>query len=212
MIVEHLEKQCEPQPGDICFLQFTSGSTSDAKGVMIAHGGLIHNVKFMRTRYKSTSRTTLVSWLPQYHDMGLIGGLFTALVSGGSAVLFSPMTFIKKPLLWLETISKYQATHSARPNFAFELLIRRLESDKDKLQNLDLSSLTFLMVAAEPVRQKTMKRFIELTSPFGLSEKVMAPGYGLAENCVFVSCAFGEGKPIIVVDILITRMRMLTLE
>ncbi|KAG4985278.1 hypothetical protein JHK82_032883 [Glycine max] len=198
MILEHLDKQCEPQPGDICFLQFTSGSTSDAKGVMITHGGLIHNVKFMRTRYKSTSRTTLVSWLPQYHDMGLIGGLFTSLVSGGSAVLFSPMTFIKKPLLWLETISKYQATHSAGPNFAFELLIQRLESDKDKLQNLDLSSLTFLMVAAEPVRQKTMKRFIELTSPFGLSEKVMAPGYGLAENCVFVSCAFGEGKPIIV--------------
>ncbi|KAJ1399879.1 Trimeric LpxA-like superfamily [Sesbania bispinosa] len=198
MVLENLDDQCEPQPGDLCFLQFTSGSTGDAKGVMISHGGLIHNVKLMRSRYKSISRTVLVSWLPQYHDMGLIGGLFTSLVSGGSAVLFSPMTFIKKPLLWLETISKYQATHSAGPNFAFELVIRRLESDKDKLQNLDLSSLIFLMVAAEPVRQKTLKRFIELTSPFGLSQKVMAPGYGLAENCVFVSCAFGEGKPIIV--------------
>ncbi|RDX99010.1 fadD28, partial [Mucuna pruriens] len=188
MVLEHLDKQCEPEPG----------STSDAKGVMITHGGIIHNVNLMRRRYKSTSRTMLVSWLPQYHDMGLIGGLFTSLVSGGSAVLFSPMTFIKKPLLWLETISKYQATHSAGPNFAFELVIRRLESDKGKLQNLDFSSLTFLMVAAEPVRQKTLKRFIELTSPFGLSEKVMAPGYGLAENCVFVSCAYGEGNPIIV--------------
>nr|KYP68242.1 Putative fatty-acid--CoA ligase fadD25 [Cajanus cajan] len=198
MVLEHLDKQCEPQPNDICFLQFTSGSTTDAKGVMITHGGLIHNVKLMRRRYKSTSRTVLVSWLPQYHDMGLIGGLFTSLVSGGSAVLFSPMTFIKKPLLWLKTISKYQATHSAGPNFAFELVIRKMESNKDKLQNLDLSSLTFLMIAAEPVRQKTLKRFIELTSPFGLSEKVMAPGYGLAENCVFVCCAFGEGKPIIV--------------
>ncbi|KAK7261575.1 hypothetical protein RIF29_27889 [Crotalaria pallida] len=190
--------QCESQPKDLCFLQFTSGSTGDAKGVMITHGGLIHNVKLMRSRYKSTSRTMLVSWLPQYHDMGLIGGLFTALVSGGSAVLFSPMTFIKKPLLWLETMSKYQATHSAGPNFAFELVVRRLESDKDKLQKLDLSSMIFLMVAAEPVRQKTMKRFLELTSPFGLSQKVMAPGYGLAENCVFVSCAFGAGNPILV--------------
>ncbi|CAJ1933275.1 unnamed protein product [Sphenostylis stenocarpa] len=198
MLLEHPNEQCEPEPGDLCFLQFTSGSTSDAKGVMITHGGLIHNVKLMRRRYKSTSKTMLVSWLPQYHDMGLIGGLFTSLVSGASAVLFSPMTFIKKPLLWLETISKYHATHSAGPNFAFELMIRRLESDKDKLRNLDLSSLTFLMVAAEPVRQKTLKRFIELTSPFGLSEKVMAPGYGLAENCVFVCCAFGEGKPITV--------------
>ncbi|KAL2328831.1 hypothetical protein Fmac_022258 [Flemingia macrophylla] len=186
MVLEQLDTQCEPQPGEICFLQFTSGSTSDAKGVMITHGGLIHNVKLMRRRYKSTSRTVLVSWLPQYHDMGLIGGLFTSLVSGGSAILFSPMTFIKKPLLWLETIGKYQATHSAGPNFAFELVIRRLESDKDKLQNLDLSSLVFLMVAAEPVRQKTLKRFIELTSPFGLFEKVIAPGYGLAENCVDV--------------------------
>ncbi|AES67729.2 AMP-binding enzyme [Medicago truncatula] len=193
------DDQRESQSGDICFLQFTSGSTGDAKGVMITHGGLIHNVKLMQSRYKSTSRTVLVSWLPQYHDMGLIGGLFTALVSGGTALLFSPMTFIKKPLLWIETMSKYQATHSAGPNFAFELVVRRLESsDKDKLQNLDLSSMIFLMVAAEPVRQKTLKRFLELTGPYGLSQKAMAPGYGLAENCVFVSCAFGEGNPIFV--------------
>ena len=193
------DDQCESQSGDLCFLQFTSGSTGDAKGVMITHGGLIHNVKLMQSRYKSTSRTVLVSWLPQYHDMGLIGGLFTALVSGGTALLFSPMTFIKKPLLWIETMSKYQATHSAGPNFAFELVVRRLESsDKVKLQNLDLSSMIFLMVAAEPVRQKTLKRFLELTGPYGLSQKAMAPGYGLAENCVFVSCAFGEGNPILV--------------
>ncbi|KAJ7980735.1 AMP-dependent synthetase/ligase [Quillaja saponaria] len=198
LVLDAVAVQSEPQPDDLCFLQFTSGSTGDAKGVMITHGGLIHNVKLMRSRYKSTSKTVLVSWLPQYHDMGLIGGLFTALVSGGSAILFSPMAFIKNPLLWLQTMSKYQATHSAGPNFAFELMLRRLESNKDKYKNLDLSSMRFLMVAAEPVRQKTLKRFIELTHPFGLSPKVMAPGYGLAENCVFVSCAFGEGNPILV--------------
>ncbi|KAL3519203.1 hypothetical protein ACH5RR_021792 [Cinchona calisaya] len=186
----------EPNPDDLCFLQFTSGSTGDAKGVMITHGGLIHNVKMMRKRYRSTSNTVLVSWLPQYHDMGLIGGLFTSLVSGGSAILFSPITFIKNPLLWLETMSKYRATHSAGPNFAFELVIRRMEISKEKFWKYDLSSMNFLMVAAEPVRQKTLKRFIELTSPLGLSQWVMAPGYGLAENCVFVSCAYGEGKPI----------------
>ncbi|KAG8389051.1 hypothetical protein BUALT_Bualt02G0189100 [Buddleja alternifolia] len=187
-----------PEADDLCFLQFTSGSTGDAKGVMITHGGLSHNVKLMRRRYRSTSNTVLISWLPQYHDMGLIGGLFTALVSGGTAVLFSPMTFIKNPLLWLDTISKYKGTHSAGPNFSFELMIRRLELNKDKVQNYDLSSMVFLMVAAEPVRQKTLKRFIELTTPFGLSQYVMAPGYGLAENCVFVSCAYGEGKPILI--------------
>ncbi|KAI3869382.1 hypothetical protein MKW92_034984 [Papaver armeniacum] len=186
------------QPDELCFLQFTSGSTGDAKGVMITHGGLIHNVKLMRKRYKSTSRTVLVSWLPQYHDMGLIGGLFTALVSGGTAILFSPLTFIKNPLLWLQTMSKYSATHSAGPNFAFELMVRRLESDKEKSYDYNLSSMVFLMVAAEPVRQKTLKRFIELTHSYSLSQEVLAPGYGLAENCVFVSCAFGEGNPITV--------------
>ncbi|XP_062017094.1 uncharacterized protein LOC133733480 [Rosa rugosa] len=195
-VVEALKDESESQPGDVCFLQFTSGSTGDAKGVMITHGGLIHNVKLMRKRYKSTSKTVLVSWLPQYHDMGLIGGLFTALVSRGTAVLFSPLTFIRNPLLWLQVMSKYQATHSAGPNFAFELVVRRLESDKTR--KYDLSSMKFLMVAAEPVRQKTLKRFVDLTRPFGLTQEVMAPGYGLAENCVFVSCAYGEGKPIMV--------------
>ncbi|WOL12047.1 hypothetical protein Cni_G20811 [Canna indica] len=188
----------EFQPDDLCFLQFTSGSTGDPKGVMITHGGLIHNVKTMRKRYKSTSKTILVSWLPQYHDMGLIGGLFTALVSGGSAILFSPMTFIRNPVLWLQTMSDYQATHTAAPNFAIELVIRRLESDKVKNHAYDLSSMVFLMVAAEPVRQKTLKKFIQISQPFGLSQEVLAPGYGLAENCVFVSCAFGEGKPVLV--------------
>ncbi|OVA06663.1 AMP-dependent synthetase/ligase [Macleaya cordata] len=198
ILQEQIFNQSEPQPDELCFLQFTSGSTGDAKGVMITHGGLIHNVKLMRKRYKSTSRTVLVSWLPQYHDMGLIGGLFTALVSGGTAILFSPMAFIKNPLLWLQTMSKHRATHSAGPNFAFELMVRRLESDKEKSWDYDLSSMVFLMVAAEPVRQKTLKRFVELTRPFQLSQEVMAPGYGLAENCVFVSCAFGEGNPIMV--------------
>lgn len=195
---ESIADQSDSYPDDLCFLQFTSGSTGDAKGVMITHGGLIHNVKLMRRRYKSTSKTILVSWLPQYHDMGLIGGLFTALVSGGSAILFSPLTFIKNPLSWLQTMSKYRATHSAGPNFAFEMVVRRLESHKDRVQKYDLSSVIFLMVAAEPVRQKTLKRFVELTRPFGISQEVMAPGYGLAENCVFVSCAYGEGKPIMV--------------
>ncbi|KAG8370894.1 hypothetical protein BUALT_Bualt13G0030900 [Buddleja alternifolia] len=192
----HTVDSYEPSVNDLCFLQFTSGSTGDPKGVMITHGGLIHNVKMMRRRYKSTSNTVLVSWLPQYHDMGLIGGLFTSLVSGGSAILFSPLTFIKNPLLWLQTISTYHATHSAGPNFAFELLVRRLETKK--AQNFDLSSMVFLMFAAEPIRATTMRKFLELTQPFGLSQAVMAPGYGLAENCVYVCSAYGEGKEILV--------------
>ncbi|KAD5961681.1 hypothetical protein E3N88_13154 [Mikania micrantha] len=193
-----IKDDSEPSRDDLCFLQFTSGSTGDAKGVMITHGGLIHNVKLMRKRYKSTSRTVLVSWLPQYHDMGLIGGLFTSLVSGGSAILLSPMTFIVNPLLWLQIMSKYRATHSAGPNFAFELVVRRLEGVKDKVLAYNLSSMKFLMIAAEPVRQKTLMKFIQLTAPFGLSQHVMAPGYGLAENCVYVCCAYGEKKPVLI--------------
>ncbi|KAK4408231.1 Long-chain-fatty-acid--AMP ligase FadD26 [Sesamum angolense] len=192
----HTAESYEPSAHDLCFLQFTSGSTGDPKGVMITHGGLIHNVKMMRRKYKSTSKTVLVSWLPQYHDMGLIGGLFTSMVSGGSAILFSPLTFIRNPLLWLQTISTYRATHSAGPNFAFELLNRRLETNKG--QNFDLSSMVFLMVAAEPIRATTMRKFLDLTQPFGLSQEVMAPGYGLAENCVYVCSAYGEGKEILV--------------
>ncbi|KAL8489800.1 hypothetical protein ACS0TY_025616 [Phlomoides rotata] len=191
-----LNMEHEPSGNDLCFLQFTSGSTGDPKGVMITHGGLIHNVKMMKRRYKSTSNTVLVSWLPQYHDMGLIGGLFTSLVSGGNAVLFSPLTFIRNPLLWLQTMTTYRATHSAGPNFAFELLNRRLEADK--AQTFDLSSMIFLMVAAEPIRAVTMRKFLELTQPFGLSQEVMAPGYGLAENCVYVCSAYGEGNDILV--------------
>ncbi|KAK6138364.1 hypothetical protein DH2020_027893 [Rehmannia glutinosa] len=186
----------EPSHRDLCFLQFTSGSTDEPKGVMITHGGLIHNVNMMRRRYKSTSNTVLVSWLPQYHDMGLIGGLFTSMVSGGSAILFSPLTFIRNPMLWLQTISTYRATHSAGPNFAFELLVRRLEATKE--HKFDLSSMVFLMVAAEPIRATTMRKFLELVQPFELPQEVMAPGYGLAENCVYVCSTYGEGKAMLV--------------
>ncbi|XP_051217809.1 uncharacterized protein [Lolium perenne] len=191
-----LPMMTKPQPSDLCFLQFTSGSTGDAKGVMITHGALIHNVKMMKKVYRSTSKTVLISWLPQYHDMGLIGGIFTALVSGGTSILFSPMTFIRNPLLWLQTINDYHGTHSAGPNFAFELVIRRLEAEKSKVY--DLSSMIFLMIAAEPVRQKTVKRFIELTQPFGFLEGALAPGYGMAENCVYICCAFGECNPVFI--------------
>ncbi|KAK9072573.1 hypothetical protein SSX86_009008 [Deinandra increscens subsp. villosa] len=194
--VSMLIKESRGLQNDLCFLQFTSGSTGDAKGVMLTHSGLIHNVKLMRKLYKSTSNTVAVSWLPQYHDMGLIGGLLTTLISGGTAILFSPTTFIKNPILWLQTMSKFRATHSAAPNFALELLIRRLVSKKEKIMKLDLSSMVFLMVAAEPVRSKTLKKFIELTRDFGLSQEVMAPGYGMAENSVYVSCAYGLGEPI----------------
>jgi acyl-CoA synthetase (AMP-forming)/AMP-acid ligase II len=185
----------KPRPSELCFLQFTSGSTGDAKGVMITHGGLVHNVKMMKKRYRSTLNTVLISWLPQYHDMGLIGGLFTALVSGETSILFSPMTFIRNPLLWLQTINDYHGTHTTGPNFAFGLVIRRLEAEKNK--NYDLSSMVFLLIAAEPVRQKTVKRFLELTQPLGYLKVYLHLDMAWLRT-VFVSCAFGECMPIFI--------------
>ncbi|CAM6097433.1 unnamed protein product [Calypogeia fissa] len=190
-----------PQPdlNDVCFLQFTSGSTGDAKGVMITHGALAHNTKSMRAAYKSTSRAVVVSWLPQYHDMGLIGGLLVSLVTGGSLVIYSPLTFIRKPMMWLEMVEKYKATHTAAPNFGFELVLKRYEMLKSsgRAKPLDLSSLRFLMVGAEPICSKTMRGFVETFWDSGVREEIFAPGFGMAENCVFICCAFGRNRPML---------------
>jgi acyl-CoA synthetase (AMP-forming)/AMP-acid ligase II len=108
----------QPDLNEVCFLQFTSGSTGDAKGVMITHGALVHNTKSMKAAYKSTSLAVVVSWLPQYHDMGLIGGLLVSLVTGGSLVIFSPITFIRKPMMWLELVritSPFLGLRSCQP-------------------------------------------------------------------------------------------------
>ncbi|CAM6101924.1 unnamed protein product [Calypogeia fissa] len=208
-IDEWVRESCAaaPNPSDLCFLQFTSGSTGDPKGVMITHGGLLHNVLCMKRIYRSTSRTVAISWLPQYHDMGLIGAILTPLISGGSMVLFSPSTFIRKPLMWLEVIDRYKGTHTAAPNFAFELLIKRYETSmrskpaspggKNSHTSYDLSSLHFLMCAAEPIRAGTMRRFLQLFYSSGMRESILAMAYGLAENCVFVSASYGESKPLL---------------
>ncbi|OAE25147.1 hypothetical protein AXG93_3217s1640 [Marchantia polymorpha subsp. ruderalis] len=187
-----------PESDSVCFLQFTSGSTGDAKGVMITHGSLIHNIKSMRTAYRGTTQSVIVSWLPQYHDMGLIGSLLVSLVCGGHAVKFSPLTFIRKPLMWLSLVDKYRATHTAAPNFGFDLVLKRYEALKlvGKEPKPDLSSLRFLMVGAEPINSQTLKGFVETFWDAGVREQIFAPGFGLAENCVFICCAYGRNQPI----------------
>ncbi|KAL2641753.1 hypothetical protein R1flu_009340 [Riccia fluitans] len=187
-----------PDPDSICFLQFTSGSTGESKGVMISHGALVHNTKSMRSAYRFTTRMVGVSWLPQYHDMGLIGSFLAGLVCGGHIVKFSPITFIRKPLMWLSLIEKYRVTHTAAPNFGFELVLKRYEALKaiGKEPKLDLSSLNFLMVGAEPINSRTVKEFVEIFWDAGVREQIFAPGFGLAENCVFICCAHGRNEPV----------------
>ncbi len=167
---------------DIAFLQYTSGSTNDPKGVMVSHENLLDNCESVVDH-----RPIGVSWLPQYHDMGLIGYYIFFALKGGTTYGFSPLDFIERPALWLETISKYSATASSAPNFAYEYCLRPEKLPAEMFENLDLSSLKFLMTAAEPVRAKIYRAFIAKFEPYGLNPKALFSAYGLAEYTLAVS-------------------------
>jgi thioester reductase-like protein len=169
-------------PHPILFLQYTSGSTSDPKGVIVSHENVIHNCLAI-----ADHRPRAVSWLPQYHDMGLIGYYLFPLVAGGSIHGFSPTSFLKRPLLWLETMSRVRATCSSAPNFGFDYCLREDKVPTDQLAGLDLSSLGLLMNASEPARSETYKRFLERFAPYGLRPEAHVVAYGLAENTLAVT-------------------------
>lgn len=168
---------------DILFLQYTSGSTSSPKGVMVSHENIIYNGDTVIDHAPITG----VSWLPQYHDMGLIGYYLFLAIKGGTNYGFSPIDFIRKPALWLETISKYRGTASSAPNFAYEYCLQPGKITEETLNDLDLSSLRSLMTAAEPVDVATYKRFLEFFKPYGLDPQYYFSAYGLAENTLALS-------------------------
>ena len=181
---------------DISFLQYTSGSTSEPKGVMISHGNLAHNEMLIATELKTTVETVCVSWLPQYHDMGLIGSYLGLLYCGGSGYYLSPISFLKNPVQWMKSMSEFRATHTQAPNFAYALVTRKyleLSVESQKRLNLDLSSIQHMINAAEPVDDVALNMFYETFSPFGLSQNVIYPTYGLAESTVFV-CSGGSQR------------------
>jgi len=167
---------------DILFLQYTSGSTSQPKGVMVTHDNILHNCEIALD-----FAPVGVSWLPQYHDMGLIGYYLFIAMKGGATYGFSPMDFIRRPALWLETISRYRGTASSAPNFAFEFCLRPEKIPEGAYKNLDLSSLRFLMAAAEPVNPDIYHRFLEKFRPFGLKPRNFYTAFGLAEFTLAVS-------------------------
>jgi thioester reductase-like protein len=167
----------------ILFLQYTSGSTMEPKGVMVTHENILNTYPLVIDH----PAPVVVSWLPQYHDMGLIGCYLYPALQGGTTYGFAPTDFIQRPVLWFDAITTYRATATAAPNFAYDYCLRAGRISKESLDGCDLSSLRVLMVAAEPVKPDTYTRFLEAFQPFGLKSDNFYTAYGLAENTLAVS-------------------------
>ncbi len=169
----------------LALLQYTSGSTATPKGVMISHGNLLHNLQMLKVAFEQTEQSVFVSWLPLFHDMGLIVMALQTVFVGAQCVLMPPASFLQRPFRWLWAISCYKGTASAAPNFAYDLCVRKVNPEERKV--LNLNSWTRAMNGAEPVHHQTLERFAEAFKVCGFSRESLCPGYGLAEATVFVS-------------------------
>jgi acyl-CoA synthetase (AMP-forming)/AMP-acid ligase II len=178
-------------PDALALLQYTSGSTGDPKGVMVDHGNLAANLDALRRTFGVDEASVFVSWLPLFHDMGLVGKLLLAVDSGRPCVLMPPLAFLQSPARWLKAISKYGGTISGAPNFAFDLCVRRLAGKP--LDRLELSTWRTAFCGAEPVRAATMARFAQVFAVCGFSPAALLPCYGLAESTLIVS-GVGPGR------------------
>ena len=181
--VENLSHRSRAE--DIAFLQYTSGSTGDPKGVILTHANLLSNIHSIIGGIEVKPGDACVSWLPLYHDMGLIGAWFVPLFTGIPLVVMSPLAFLSRPERWLRAIHRHRATISPAPNFAYELCVRKI-ADKD-LVGLDLSSWRAATNGAEPVRAETLERFVSKFAPYGFQRGALMPVYGLAEATLGVA-------------------------
>lgn len=173
----------------LAFLQYTSGSTGTPKGVMLSHGNLLHNAVVTRQYMEHSSSSKFVTWLPVYHDMGLIGGVLQPLYGGFPCIMMPPAAFLQRPYRWLEAISRYRGTTSGAPNFAYELCIEKITPEQRS--TLDLSSWNVAFNGAEPIRQETLERFAATFAECGFRPEAFYPCYGMAEATLMVS---GSGK------------------
>ena len=188
--VENLSHQARAE--DIAFLQYTSGSTGDPKGVVLTHANLLANIHAIVSGLEIRPDDACVSWLPLYHDMGLIGAWFVPLFIGIPLIVMSPLAFLSRPERWLRAIQKHRATIAPAPNFAYELCIRKI-ADKD-LEGLDLSCWRAATNGAEPVRAETLERFAKRFAPYGFNPKALMAVYGLAEVSLAISIPrLGDG-------------------
>jgi acyl carrier protein len=173
------------KPGDMGFLQYTSGSTGTPKGVVLSHANLMANVRAMGAAVNTSPADVFVSWLPLYHDLGLIGANFASLVLGFPTVLMSPLAFLSRPVSWMRAIHRHRGTLSGGPNFSFELCLRRI-ADED-MEGIDLATWRFAFNAAEPVSPDTIVEFEKRFGKWGLRKNCLSPSYGLAESSVGVA-------------------------
>jgi acyl-CoA synthetase (AMP-forming)/AMP-acid ligase II/acyl carrier protein len=174
-----------PLPTDIALLQYTSGSTGQPKGVMVTHLNIIRNVDFIRQSFELSRKSVSVTWLPSFHDMGLIDGIIEPVYTGFPGVVIPPVAFLQKPVRWLKAISKYRGTHGGGPNFAFDLCVDGVSEDEK--HGLDLSSMDTLYCGAEPIRKTTFERFVTTYKDFGFTSKALYPCYGMAETTLITS-------------------------
>lgn len=188
--------QAPPIQGDaLALLQYTSGSTTTPRGVMLTHRNLLHNLALIHTFFETTSDSQGVFWLPPYHDSGLIGGILEPLYCGAHNILMSPLAFLQNPFRWLQTISDTQATISGGPNFAYDLCLQQITPEQRA--TLDLSSWQLAFNGAEPVQARTLAQFSATFAACGFRPEAFYPCYGLAEATIMVSGGKKAALPLV---------------
>ncbi|MCH9770670.1 MAG: AMP-binding protein [Gammaproteobacteria bacterium] len=180
------------KPDTTAYLQYTSGSTREPHGIMISHKNIIANCEAIRLNY-DTDKRIICSWLPPHHDMGLVGAIFCAIYGDRECILMQPLDFVRKPLFWLETVNRYRASATLASNFSLELCNKKLKKLTAPM-DLDLSCLETIIIGSEPIHQKILDEFTELTKPYRFNPTALSPAYGLAEATLLISATHQHQK------------------